>query len=355
MDSVKTLQKTHILGTLSLRIWLGLACGLLTLTLSLIISFVASFLIETTLNATNFPNVVEIVTRMQRLLLGVGILLSVVHGLLFWFFTGLLTRPVTELARAAERIRLGQPHRLVQVSEGSTEVNSLAESLNALFTTLTVREKELKALNDSLERRVSERTLELVLTNDSLVNQVDENKRLQEEQEQLMSNLVKIASTDFLTQTFNRRTLFQVGTEEFRYSRMHDKPLSVLMLDIDDFKQVNDAFDHAAGDEALQKVAQRCRELIRDTDTIGRYGGEEFVIVLPDTDAPAARSVAERLRQGVTDAGRTMSFSDRLHVTASIGIATATPDVADFAALVVQADHAHYVAKHNGKNQISAA
>ena len=355
MESVKSLQKTHILGTLSLRVWLGLACGLLTLLMSLVISVVAALLIESVLGATALPNATELAGRVQRWVLIIGLALSVVHALLCWFFTGLLIRPVTELARAAEQIKLGQPHKPVQVYDGTTEVNSLAQSLNSLFTNLTTREKELKTLNDTLERRVSERTLEFVLINDSLQNQVEENKRLQEEQEHLMSNLVKIASTDFLTQTFNRRVLFQVGAEELRYSRAQGKPLSVLMLDIDDFKQVNDTFDHAAGDEAIQKIAQRCRELIRDTDTIGRYGGEEFVIVLPDTDAEAAHIAAERLHQGVTEAGRTMSFSDKLHVTASIGIATATPDVPDFAALVVRADHAHYVAKHNGKNQISAA
>jgi diguanylate cyclase (GGDEF)-like protein len=300
-----------------------------------------------------FANATEVAARLRWWVLGIGSVLSIIHALLCWFFAGRLTRPVSELARSAERIKLGHPHQPVRVSEGSTEVNSLADSLNSLFTTLTIREKELKTLTETLERRVNERTLELVLTNDSLLNQVEENKRLQEEQEQLMSNLVKIASTDFLTQTFNRRTLFQVGAEEFRFSRAQGKPLSVIMLDIDDFKQVNDSFDHAAGDEALQKVAQRCRELIRETDTIGRYGGEEFVIVLPDTDANAACAIAERLHQGVTEAGRTMSFSDRLHVTASIGIATATPDVPDFAALVVKADHAHYVAKHSGKNQIA--
>ncbi len=355
MDSVKSLQKTHILGTLSLRIWLGLFCGLLTLALSLLVAYVAYAFSRDTLLAKGISDTTHISRDLFWKVFGIGTLISVINAGLCWFFANRLTRPVTELASAAERIKLGRPHQLVQVSEGSTEVNSLTQALNSLFTTLTARERELKALNDSLERRVSERTLELVLTNDSLGNQVEENKRLQEEQEQLMSNLVKIASTDFLTQTFNRRTLFQVGAEEFRYSRAYNKPLSVLMLDIDDFKQVNDAFDHAAGDEAIQKIAQRCRELIRDTDTIGRYGGEEFVIVLPDTDAEAARSVAERLHQGVTDAGRTLSFSDRLHVTASIGIATASLDVVDFAALVVKADHAHYVAKHNGKNQISAA
>ena len=233
-------------------------------------------------------------------------------------------------------------------------MNSLAQSLNSVFAVLGTREKELKTLNDTLERRVRERTLELVLTNDSLLNQVEENKRLHAQQENLMSSLVQLASTDFLTQTLNRRTLFQVGAEELRQSKLHDKPLSVLMLDIDDFKQVNDSFDHAAGDETLQKVAQHCRALIRDTDTIGRYGGEEFVIVLPDTDAENAWAVADRLRNGVMDASRDLFFCDRLPITASIGIATTTPDTVDFAALVIQADHAHYAAKHNGKNQISA-
>lgn len=354
MESVKSLHKTHLLGTLSLRIWLGLGCGLLTLALSLIISLATSSIIQTALNAAAVPQATPIASRLQGWVLGIGITLSIVNTVLCWFFVSRLTRPVSELAQAAERIKLGQPHQSVHVSEGSTEVNSLAQSLNSLFTTLTTREKELKTLAETQERRVSERTLELVLTNDSLLNQIEENKRLQDQQEELMSNLVKLASTDHLTQTFNRRVLFQVGSEEFRYSRMHNKLLSVLMLDIDDFKQVNDTFDHAAGDEALQKVALRCRELIRDTDTIGRYGGEEFVIVLPDTDAEAARTMAECLRQGVTQVGQSMSFSDQLQVTASIGIATLTPEVADFEALVVMADHAHYIAKHSGKNQISA-
>ena len=352
LGQVKTLHKPRLLQALSLRFWLGAACGSLTLVFSLILSFLAGYLARIWC-AAYIPDELDTYASLQAQVFGVGALFSLISATACWFFASRLTFPIAELARAAERIKLGQPHQRVEVIEGTAEVNSLAQSLNSLFAVLGTREKELKTLNDTLERRVRERTLELVLTNDSLLNQAEENKRLQEEQAQLMSSLVQLASIDFLTQTLNRRTLFQVGTEEFRQSKLHDKPLSVLMLDIDDFKQVNDSFDHAAGDETLQKVAQHCRALIRETDSIGRYGGEEFVVVLPDTDAAHAWLVAERLRNGVMEASRHLFFSDQLPVTASIGIATATADTVDFATLVIQADHAHYAAKHNGKNQIS--
>jgi len=156
------------------------------------------------------------------------------------------------------------------------------------------------------------------------------------------------AITDALTGVYNRRGLFQIGEFEFSHIRRIDHPFSVLMIDVDHFKRVNDTYGHATGDQTLRGLTERSRTLLRAVDMIGRYGGEEFVILLPETSLEAGRLVAERLRQSIkgepfaTDAGP-------LRITVSIGVAEATdPDTLD--TLIERADAALYKAKAAGRN-----
>lgn len=160
------------------------------------------------------------------------------------------------------------------------------------------------------------------------------------------------AIMDGLTSLYNRQHFLELAEIEFLRARRYRHPLSAVMLDIDSFKQANDAYGHAVGDQVLQNVAARCRQNLRDIDLLGRYGGDEFVALLPENDLNGARIAAERLRQCVAEAP---VDTDRgpLSVTISLGVAALTDDEPDMATLINQADAALYRAKNAGRNRVA--
>jgi two-component system cell cycle response regulator len=131
--------------------------------------------------------------------------------------------------------------------------------------------------------------------------------------------------------------------------------LSLLVLDLDHFKQINDQHGHDAGDEVLKECANRLRNVVRAVDVVARFGGEEFVIIMPDTEGFAAGRVAERLRQSIETEPFRLQQGRTLHVTASIGVATCAVDCASGDALFKQADAALYDAKKSGRNCVRLA
>jgi diguanylate cyclase (GGDEF)-like protein len=167
--------------------------------------------------------------------------------------------------------------------------------------------------------------------------------------------LTEWATIDPLTDLFNRRYFRQRLEEEFHRARRYNLPLSLLLLDIDDFKSVNDRFGHPAGDAVLRSIADLLRRSVRAFDVCCRYGGEEFVLVLPGSDADDALSTARRVRQAV-EAQRLPVRADEppVGVTLSIGsITLRAGDAVDD--LIAAADEALYEAKRCGKNQIRVA
>jgi diguanylate cyclase (GGDEF)-like protein len=176
-----------------------------------------------------------------------------------------------------------------------------------------------------------------------------------EELEKVNDRLKAMTITDGLTQVANRRRYDEYLATEFKRACRHQYPLSVILLDIDHFKNLNDSHGHLIGDDCLISVAKACRELIhRSGDLLARYGGEEFVVLLPDTPEAGALAVAERLRQAVADAPMpTGEDGEPLSLTISVGVATAIPDRNQVATeLVKQADEALYAAKGAGRNRV---
>ena len=157
------------------------------------------------------------------------------------------------------------------------------------------------------------------------------------------------AATDALTGQGNRRALDELLRQQADLYASSGKSFSILMLDIDFFKTINDGFGHMTGDDVLRAFAQRVREYLRPGDVCARFGGEEFVVVLPRTTREEAREVAERLRLGVAQSP--LLRTPTVHVTVSIGVATLAPNqtVGD---LLVTADAAVYAAKNAGRNQV---
>lgn len=186
------------------------------------------------------------------------------------------------------------------------------------------------SLYAQLEQRVEERT-----------------KKLHEANEKL----TLLATTDSLTGAFNRRHFIERANVEFAKSRRSKRPVSIMMLDIDHFKKVNDGYGHAAGDEALKKVVKACMDTLRPGDIFGRLGGEEFAILLPETDLSTAKSVAERVRTLIKE---TIIHSPPHHfsVTVSIGISMYEGSTQSLENMMNVADQGLYKAKNAGRNQV---
>lgn len=170
----------------------------------------------------------------------------------------------------------------------------------------------------------------------------------------LEQELQRQASTDPLTGAYNRREYERRFDQEARRARRHERPLSVCVLDLDHFKHVNDTYGHNAGDAALVLTADICRAELRDSDILGRLGGEEFVIILPETDADDAAQVAERLRCQLERAD-VVACQQRFRLTATFGITQLTGRDRSINDLVLRADTALYEGKRSGRNQVRAA
>lgn len=167
----------------------------------------------------------------------------------------------------------------------------------------------------------------------------------------LYKEVERLAITDSLTQVFTRRYIMERFEEELGRARSKSMNLSFLMIDVDFFKRVNDQHGHLVGDSVLRAVSQCILENIREIDIAGRYGGEEFCIVLPDTDAAGAGYVAERVRKAI-EIKQIHAYDACVKSTVSIGVATFPKDGKKLSTLIDKADWALYRAKKFGRNQI---
>jgi diguanylate cyclase (GGDEF)-like protein/PAS domain S-box-containing protein len=169
-------------------------------------------------------------------------------------------------------------------------------------------------------------------------------------QKHLENELRRLASIDILTGTYNRRRFMELAKLEEERCRRYGHPLSILMMDIDHFKQINDTFGHAAGDEVLRQFALTCSTVLRQHDVLGRLGGEEFAAFLPETGIEGARITAERLR--ITVANLRIPWNTQtLQFTISVGV-TSLHNQENFDAALHRADQALYEAKAKGRNRV---
>jgi len=174
------------------------------------------------------------------------------------------------------------------------------------------------------------------------------------ERKKLECDLVHQARTDFLTGIPNRRHFLDLADLELARARRYGRPFSMLMLDLDLFKTVNDRYGHRVGDLTLQKVVEVCREMLREVDVFGRLGGEEFGIILPETDAEQALQVADRLRQAIAIASVALPQGGSVGITTSVGVATYSEADSDVDAVFNRADRALYDAKRSGRDRVSS-
>jgi diguanylate cyclase (GGDEF)-like protein len=190
-----------------------------------------------------------------------------------------------------------------------------------------------------------------------LISLMHEITRLYSEAALANARLSTLARRDALTGLSNRRHFDEMIVQEFRRARRHERPVTVIMIDVDCFKAFNDLYGHPAGDDCLRRVAAAIRNsLRRPADHAARYGGEEIVVLLPETDPHGACIIAERIREAVVMERIAHAASPHGVVTISAGVATRLPlDDFDTAALLEAADRALYRAKRSGRNRVAAA
>jgi hemerythrin len=216
---------------------------------------------------------------------------------------------------------------------------TLLRSVSALFDALSQRNRELTELTDSLEQRVAERTEELTAANAELKH--------------LVGRVEEMAMTDILTGLPNRRYAMETLQRSWAESLRHGRPLACLVIDADGFKQVNDGYGHDAGDQVLKALAAALRAGVRASDAICRLGGDEFLVIAPDTALDGALNLGERLRARIA-ALRVPAGAGVWHGSISVGVASREAGMADPGALLRAADQGAYAAKRGGKNAVRA-
>lgn len=161
----------------------------------------------------------------------------------------------------------------------------------------------------------------------------------------------KLAATDPLTGIHNRRSFFHLAETEFARSKRYNHPLSVLALDIDHFKNINDTYGHQAGDKVLEAISHCCTSHLRTSDIFGRLGGEEFSILLPETELKPAIKTADRIRTAISEL-EVQIGEDTIQFTTSMGVADIRPEITSLEELMDLSDQALYQAKENGRNRV---
>ena len=245
--------------------------------------------------------------------------------------------------------------------ENGTAADENSSTVNIAGSNLVVRAADSRPFSDT-EREFVREVFDLI----RLAEQTDARMRAFEDRigrlegenlDLLMQNrtLSEISARDSLTGLYNRWYVMEKIDSEMNRALRHGSPMSVLMLDLDHFKKVNDSFGHSVGDEVLKVVGQVLRESCRVYDVAGRYGGEEFCVVLPETRVGNTKQVAERIRSRLASTELPVGSSS-ITVTASIGVAgmdsVSDEGVVSAAALLDRADRALYAAKHHGRNRV---
>lgn len=269
------------------------------------------------------------IQALIRKLLILGLIGVVVFSAIAYRFALRLSRPIEDLAEAArsieEKDRL--PETFPNAKTGPAEIRLLNTAFRSMAESLLKREHDLAALNASLEMLVAQRTAAL---------------------EEANRELQRLATHDGLTGVLNRRRFDAIAAEHFSLFQRSAIPFTVLLVDADHFKSVNDTYGHQAGDRVLQALAGLLMTNIRTCDILARYGGEEFVLLLPETPAqPDGEGLAERLCALVAKA----PFPDVGTMTISLGVAQVLTTDSSIADAIARADMALYEAKRSGRNR----
>lgn len=265
---------------------------------------------------------IRVMSNESRL---VALIMVGLGGLLSFSLARQITNPLSELTEVVTQMGYGKSKRVPLKTKD--EIGKLGQVFNQMADLIEERESALRDLAQGLEQTVAERTAELE----------------------------KLAISDPLTLVYNRRHFFTLAERELERSRQKESELSVILLDADNFKNINDTYGHQAGDQALIELSRNCLETIRKKDIFARYGGEEFILLLPDETLSDAQATAERLRKKIAETPLIVN-GQNIPITISLGVASTNPSIAkNMNSLVAQADKALYKSKQNGRNRVTIA
>ncbi|KQQ18594.1 Diguanylate cyclase [Methylorubrum extorquens] len=269
--------------------------------------------------------------RLTGLILFVGLGAAVLGMIGIGIIAGRLSRPLTRLTEAVDRIGRQPNARMTDRVHGSPEVLRLSTAIRSLLRRIGTAEEDAR--------------LSRAEATDKVHAAEDRVRRLGAD----LHAMQVLADTDALTGLLNRRAFLPLANDAMSYFMRYRRSICVLMIDIDHFKRVNDLYGHAAGDEVIRQVGRIIRDAIRTTDKVARFGGEEFVVLLRETDLQGAAIFAERIRQTV--AGTVFEPEGQcLRATISIGMAGAEVTDDDIDHTIERADRALYAAKSGGRN-----
>jgi diguanylate cyclase (GGDEF)-like protein len=257
-----------------------------------------------------------------------------------WFLVGAVTRPLHSLSLDVDRIGR-ETGATVERQHGSREVLQLSAAVRSLLRRVGAAEADQQAASSAMS------ALQLELETQT---KASEEKAMRFGAD--LHALRQLADTDGLTGLLNRRAFLPLAEDALSYFKRHQRQFSILMFDIDHFKRVNDTFGHSAGDEVIRAVGTLISAEIRSTDKVARFGGEEFVVLLRETDEQFAATLADRLRRKISELsvsadGQTIKF------TASIGCAMSDESSRDVEDVIQRADKALYAAKSAGRNSVA--
>lgn len=237
------------------------------------------------------------------------------------YFSGIIIKPIYELVKESLKIKRRRYESIKKVESSILEVSYLSSAFEDMS-------ESIHRYQNSLEEQVKERTKELI----------DKNQEL-----------LKLSITDKLTEIYNRAKLDKTLQEEFNRSKRYKTEFSVILIDIDFFKKVNDTFGHQIGDDVLKESAQVLKNSIRLTDVLGRWGGEEFLIISPQTNLEGAVKIAEHINNAIK-LYKFKTYPNK--VTMSIGVASYFEDMSKIEEIVLNADKSLYKAKENGRDRV---
>jgi diguanylate cyclase (GGDEF)-like protein len=291
------------------------------------------------------------------------------RALLFLFAAATVVVLIFARTRQIERHARDLEHKVAERTSELVDTNRQLTTVQAELRNQNVQLQESQAEVEAQNEELQLMQAELVAQNDELVEVqaelVAQNEKLTSTQDILANanaRLEALATTDGLTGLYNHRTFHELLEREWDRSERYGIPLSLILLDVDKFKQFNDTFGHPEGDEVLRSVARILKSTARESDLVARYGGEEFVVIAPETTGNEAVELAERLRAAVADAEWplreiTGSFGVAQVNRASAGASSSNPaDNAPTptpAQLIASADSALYASKHAGRNRVT--
>jgi diguanylate cyclase (GGDEF)-like protein len=279
-----------------------------------------------------------------------SLLASIVLAFLFAkFLATRFTGPIRLAIDRCTAIAAGKLDEQISLRTND-ELDQLLVAFNEMSATLSLAEQKkqeaftaLRRSKDELEIRVKQRTSDLNEVNNKLSHEIAQRIIAQHA-------LQEAATIDPLTRLFNRRAMMERFEHEIARSQRNQVPFTVLAIDLDHFKSINDTKGHDAGDSILVEIGVRMKSMLRNQDAIARWGGEEFVILLPETELCHGRLVAEKIRSRISDVPF-FSIGEEIEVTASFGVAEFGQE-SDISQVLKAADDAVYAAKKKGRNRI---